>query len=319
LRKKYYAYSVKEIYKGISLSAKKGTFNKIGSIALHLGAIVLFAGGLLSSKLGFVYYKNISPGEVIPVRERAFKLRVDDFKVVTNERGEIKDYLSDLSVIENGSVVLQKRIEVNDPLDYRGIYFYQSSYGQETDRIRNSQLRIQSDSLGLDTVLTVPFGEPILLGPSGLKLITKDFFGDFSIDVKTKQVTNRSFSHSNPAMKVLVTDNKGSEVHSQWLFFTHAHFHSADKGLVRVSAGGYTPVYYTGLQIRKNPGVGLIWAGIITISLGLLLVFYVPVKQIWVLIERKESGCGKCDRFQAGFRKDFNSLVSGLIPESEKR
>jgi len=40
-----------------------------------------------------------------------------------------KDYKSKLTVLENGKEVLTKTIEVNDPLFYKGIRFYQSSYG----------------------------------------------------------------------------------------------------------------------------------------------------------------------------------------------
>ena len=40
-----------------------------------------------------------------------------------------KEYLSDLVVPENGREVLKKTIQVNDPLKFKGISFYQSSYG----------------------------------------------------------------------------------------------------------------------------------------------------------------------------------------------
>ena len=44
------------------------------------------------------------------------------------EGGMIKDYFSDLEVIENGNVVATKTIQVNDPLHWKGYHFYQSSY-----------------------------------------------------------------------------------------------------------------------------------------------------------------------------------------------
>ncbi len=43
----------------------------------------------------------------------------------------VRDYLSTVSVLETGRPVLTKKIEVNDPLEYRGYAFYQSDYRPE--------------------------------------------------------------------------------------------------------------------------------------------------------------------------------------------
>ena len=40
-----------------------------------------------------------------------------------------KDFTSKLTIIDGGKEVKQKVIEVNDPLQYKGIFIYQSSYG----------------------------------------------------------------------------------------------------------------------------------------------------------------------------------------------
>lgn len=42
----------------------------------------------------------------------------------------VRDYVSDLEVVEEGRVVKQKEIEVNHPLHYAGYHFYQHSYGR---------------------------------------------------------------------------------------------------------------------------------------------------------------------------------------------
>lgn len=42
----------------------------------------------------------------------------------------VRDYVSELEIVENGKVVAQKDIEVNHPLHYAGYHFYQHSYGQ---------------------------------------------------------------------------------------------------------------------------------------------------------------------------------------------
>ncbi|MFA6425260.1 MAG: cytochrome c biogenesis protein ResB [Phycisphaerae bacterium] len=61
----------------------------------------------------------------------------------------IRDYFSDLAIIENGKEVLSKTIEVNHPLHYGGYHFYQHSYDSEMQKY--TILSVTSDS-GLYTV-----------------------------------------------------------------------------------------------------------------------------------------------------------------------
>jgi cytochrome c biogenesis protein ResB len=58
----------------------------------------------------------------------------DRWSVQYSPPGMIKDYFSDLEVVENGQVVKRKTIEVNDPLYYGGYFFYQHSYDAAQER-----------------------------------------------------------------------------------------------------------------------------------------------------------------------------------------
>lgn len=64
----------------------------------------------------------------------------------------VRDYVSDLEVVEEGRVVKQKDIEVNHPLYYGGYHFYQHSYGQN-EFGDYTILMVVSDS-GLTVVFT---------------------------------------------------------------------------------------------------------------------------------------------------------------------
>jgi cytochrome c biogenesis protein ResB len=61
-----------------------------------------------------------------------FSVRNNRFWMETYPNGQPKEYSSDLSVIENGREVLRKTFEVNDPLAYKGIWFYQWSGSTRT-------------------------------------------------------------------------------------------------------------------------------------------------------------------------------------------
>jgi len=55
-----------------------------------------------------------------------------------------KDYFSDLVAIQNGKVVVEKTIEVNDPLHWGGYHFYQADYDKEQEAF--TVLAVRSDS-----------------------------------------------------------------------------------------------------------------------------------------------------------------------------
>jgi len=59
-------------------------------------------------------------------------------------RGVVRDYISDLAVIENGKTATEKNVEVNHPLHFGGYYFYQHSY--DTQAAQYSVLMVVSDT-----------------------------------------------------------------------------------------------------------------------------------------------------------------------------
>jgi hypothetical protein len=75
-----------------------------------------------------------------------FSHREDDLRLsyVSKRPGIIRDFYSDVEVIENGRQVLSRTIEVNHPLHYGGYHFYQHSY--DADGGEYTILSVTSDS-----------------------------------------------------------------------------------------------------------------------------------------------------------------------------
>ena len=122
----------------LHLYAEKGIISRFGVYVTHLSIIIIFIGAIIGNVLGFKGFANIVEGEsvrTIPTRggtnhvDLGFAVRCNKFWVDFYPSGQPKEYASDLSVLENGREVLRKKIVVNDPLQYKGIWFYQSSYG----------------------------------------------------------------------------------------------------------------------------------------------------------------------------------------------
>lgn len=303
-------------------AAKKGSLKDIGSLVFHCSMLVLFAGGLVGKFSGYSILQDLKEGVPVPVPDRSFLVRSDGFMLETLPDGTIKDYKSKLSLLNSdGTVFRTKTIEVNDPLTHEGIRFYQSSYGRESDRVIDATLSIQG-LMGKDSTVrsgTFPFGQPVSLPGTQATITVAGFIGDFTFDTQSRTAFARSKSHDNPAIRVVVVEN-GDTVHDQWSFQRYPDVHMGKSGL-RVSLEGFTPIYYTGIQVRSNPGVPLIWAGIILMTLGILAIFYISKVSLWVFVNEEGPKTtsfvlgGSAGPFSPGFQKEFDRIC-GIIRKS---
>jgi len=70
-------------------------------------------------------------------------------KLLLSYKRIISDYISELQIIENNKVIVEKNIEVNHPLHFGGYHFYQHSYDDQAGQY--TVLAVVSDS-GLNVV-----------------------------------------------------------------------------------------------------------------------------------------------------------------------
>jgi len=318
LKRRGYAVTEKRDEERCMLYASKGKLSKIGSILLHLGALVIFTGGLVSSRTGYTDFLMLAPGQSASVKKRDCFVRVDDFRIVLNNEGRVKSYESDVTLTgRDGKPLLTKTIRVNDPLIHDGIHFYQSSYGEAPDAVR--LVRLQFRAPGLDTVLEAAYDSTVSL-PGGLTLRLHDYYSDLSIDMQTREPSNRSNEPNNPALKARVLGAKGDTLFHSWLYFNHPDFQGMrPDSPVRVTLEGYRPQYRTGLQVRENLGVPYVLAGLLMTSLGLLMLLYIPVRRIYALALTAQGRTrllvsGTSNRFEEGFTRELNDIVDGSAP-----
>jgi cytochrome c biogenesis protein len=91
--------------------------------------------------------------------------------------------------------------------------------------------------------------------------------------------------------------------------------------LVERAAANYSfsirPLYYTGLQVAKDPGVWFVYLGCVLMLIGLYIAFFLSHKKVWVYISEE----GERSRFQIsgisnknmiGFENDFSALTDML-------
>ncbi len=122
------------------LFAQKAAYSRLGVYVVHLSIIIIFIGALIGSFFGYKGYAQIEEGTSISAFENrkgtqtdlGFALKCEKFSVSFYDTGAPKEFRSILTVLENGQPVPGYEkipVVVNSPLTYKGVTFYQSSYG----------------------------------------------------------------------------------------------------------------------------------------------------------------------------------------------
>ncbi|MDH7499769.1 MAG: cytochrome c biogenesis protein ResB [candidate division NC10 bacterium] len=305
--------------------ASKGRWSRMGPYLVHLSILIVLLGATLGALFGFRGYLNLVEGESADSfalqggkgwKKLGFTLRCHDFEAsyyAGTQRPQ--DYRSDLSVVEGGKEVLRKTVRVNDPLSYRGIHFYQSSFGN-TGQVRSVTLSLEGGARKQTLQIRVPVGIPHRVEGTDYSVQAIRFLPDFALDERFLAFS-RSEEFNNPA--ALVEVRKGTRpLLRRWVFAKHLSFHGMrEKGDLRVGLIDYEPIQFTGLQVTHDPGVPLVWAGFALMTLGLVASLLVTERRIWIQMTRGEGGWnlelwGFSRRGKGAFEQEFMSICTQL-------
>jgi len=312
---------------------QRGKFSRLGVYLTHLSVILILLGGLIGSLLGFRGVINLIEGERtgqvfllnngMSSRNLGFEIRCDDFEVTYYPSGMPQDYKSTLTVIEDGKDLFSRTIEVNHPLRYKGLSFYQSSYGT-TSTTGDIVITAQKKNSGSPAqTFTVAPGGSFSLPEPNLVVRVGRFFNDFVIDDQGQPV-NKSDQPNNPAAELLIARN-GETLYRTWIFQNFPDFHGL-RGDYTFTLQGFTGKEYTGLQVASDPGEKIVWLGCILMIVGILGTFFSSHQQIWARMSvRKErvdiTLAGTANKNRLAFEKMFRKLeeeVQRLAPDHDK-
>ncbi|MDG4476230.1 cytochrome c biogenesis protein ResB [Thiovibrio frasassiensis] len=298
---------------GILLFSQKNAWSRLGVYAVHLSILIIFAGAIIGSLLGFkagvmipegsttdtVY--ETGTGKPIPL---GFTLQCDDFNVTFYADGTTpKEFRSDLSVLENGKLAIDKRpIIVNDPLDYKGITFYQSSY----EPMQGFNVLITNKNTKVSQFFQIPFGQKISWSEGGID------FGVINQEVRSRMGDVQK-------LKVWFSDGTG-EPSIFWMDNDTTQAITTPTGTYEFQAN---QVYATGLQVAKDPGVWTVYAGCALMLIGLYVAFFLSHRRVWVYIVREETAnrcrilvCGSSNKNKLAFENEFTALVESFTHDT---
>jgi cytochrome c biogenesis protein len=234
---------------------------------------------LAASRLGVTEQNLKTRMRMLGVEPLDFSVTCEDFEVEFYGKSDMaKEYTSLLTVKDGGREVKKKWIEVNDPLKYKGYTFYQSSYSMY-GRPENYVYRLKTTSeAGLSETRDVRLGEKFGITGTGIEAYISEFIPALSFDQSGKPF-NYSQMMNNPAARVVITEN-GKE-NSKWILkrYPSTWTISGSNTVQLVDVWG---AQYTGLQVRKDPGVWVVYLGCALMSIGLYIAFFMSHRKIWV-------------------------------------
>jgi cytochrome c biogenesis protein len=295
----------KVFQEGDTLYARKGIIGRIGPIVVHASMLIILAGAILGAMTGFIAQEMVPSGNTFQVKNivdagpyalpqipKDWSVRVNRFWIDYTAQGGIDQFYSDLSVLDNqGQEVDKQTIYVNKPLRYRGVTFYQTDWGIAAVRVRLNKSPIfqipmaQLDTKGKGRI----WGTWIPTKPDlseGVSLLARDLQGTLLVyDAAGKLVST-------------VRSGMATEVNGITLKIMDV-------------------IGSTGLQIKADPGIPLVYTGFGLLMLGVIMS-YVSHSQIWALQKdgRFYVG-GRTNRAQVAFEREVIEILDQLSGQTQ--
>ncbi len=241
---------------------------------VHISLIFILLGGLIGSLWGFKGNLFLMEGEtsnqIVPFGKKEpiflnFFLKLNKFKIEFYPNGMPKEYISNVTVIDNGKRI-NALIRVNHPLKYKNITFYQASY----DEIPQFVISIEKN--GKKEIKTLNSMLPLSV------------FNKYDIFLDAYMRHQGGFI----VAKIRIVNENTGEQQEDFLIEGRPLVVTFGKDKLILNLVGMKPLYMSILQVKKDPGVFLVYLGFICMILGLLAVYFFEPKTFWIYIKPED-------------------------------
>lgn len=270
----------------------KGLIGRIAPIVVHLSMILVLLGAILGSLCGFKAQEIVPKTEIFHIQNilsngqitiiPKISARINDFWITYTKQTTITQFYSDISILNNdGNEIDRKTIFVNSPARYNGINYYQTDWNLiglriQNNNLLNSEYPLISILKDRDKVwLTwIPYNQEL---KKGFTILIDNLQGYCSVYNETNQFLgnlelNETLTLTNPITLVDIISS-------------------------------------TGLQVKIDPGIPLIYTGFLFLMLS-TLISYITYSQIWIVQDKKRIFIGgNTTRATFDFEIEFLKLI----------
>ncbi len=289
--------------------ADKNRYSGFGTFPFHIGLILLLVGGIVASSIGFRddefvisegTRQNVGHGTGLSVE----LIRVED---VYSPAGTAIDYASHINIYENGNLVENGVVRVNDPVTYGPATVYQGSFGWSavfTVRDTNGNIVFSGPSeLGLYTARDNPDA------PAGF------------IDIPVEGVRMSVIGPDSNPPNLPELDTLNMVAGEMWIGLPGDTEGQVITQGQPAQVGNYTVTFereakYSILQVGYNPGIPIFIIAAAFLVGGLMVTFYFPHRRIRGILRKTDDGseismAPLAKRDYAG-KREFYSILSKL-------
>ena len=275
----------------VHIYGEKGYLKQWGPFIIHISILVIFAGAIYGGITGYKDYVTLVEIEgrnTYTDRNNNFQVRLKDFHLDLYENHRIKQYFSDLEVLEGNRKIQEKTISVNDPLEYKGVVFYQADWGMTALEfsVISPDGRKEDYFIPLDERGNPLQDNNFFILSNNWIVKTGYFYPDVLIDGNV--VKSLSYFPVNTAVTLQICREfmfTGKE--PSWI-----ELGLFKKGISR-DFNGYKFTFnrvieYTGLQVKKDPGVPVVYIGCFLMMVGMIITFYTSRRIIRILVKNSD-------------------------------
>ncbi len=263
-------------------TADKNRFSPLGTYLIHLSLVLFIIGFLTGSFLGFRDSSFIvAEGETREVGyDTGLSLNLQSFTDEYWENGSPRDYRSRVIILENSREVKQGTVQVNHPLSYKGIRFYQSFFG-ETAKIDLKDDEGKTLFSG-NVLLSRVINDSGYLRPAGYVQLAESGYTIYVLG-KATNIEDRELAENQIGIEIY--SNKSSQPVVSARLNAGEPFTTSDLNIVYSGNGKFS-----GFQVSRDPGNAMIWIASALFLLGLVAVFYFPRQQIHFCVLHSPAG-----------------------------
>ena len=248
----------------------KGLIGRIAPIIVHFSMILILIGAIIGSVSGFKAQEIIPKTETFHIQNvltngqftliPKVSIRINDFWITYTKQTTINQFYSDISILNvDGNEIDRKTIYVNSPAQYRGINYYQTDWNLIGLRIEDQDSKILQYPLvnfgNSKNKIWITWIPKTLNFDAGIILLMDNLQGYCSIYNEFGEFLGNLELNERLTSTFPIT-------------------------LVDILSS-------TGLQIKTDPGIPLIYTGFFFLMLS-TLISYITYSQIWVIQDKKQ-------------------------------